>query len=871
MSNVTRKATSLIAAGLLLSFVFAVQITFQVDMQYQEVSPDGVHIAGSFQGWDPSATECLPVGDDIYAATLELTPGEYHEYKFINGNAWGQDEGVQRILDAVPDVDTTLDPVFFNDYEDLGGDPVLVTFNLNTATQPGWTGENNQIVIRGSFNGWSGNDWLISNIGGDYWTFTSPEPIEPGNHAYKYVHLGVAGDEWESTSDRPLVVTGNDGDMVLDMDYFNATEPPFEVTDDIDIFFRVSTEGIPGYAGETMYIAGSFTDWGTNPVELTDQFGDQTFWVTTIHFTEATSVEYKYWHGWEGWETVGNRMYDVVEDATVPFNYFDDQEPVEIPAVTKTVVFQVDMTEWLDEAGSTGLPFFSLERNDNMQVRGEFNGWNDNPPEESVMVRQPGTNIFTLPINITNYPDNTLEYKYFMFQSEESQLYLEEIYGPFYNQDMGWEDSPQFGGSNRTFTLGEDSDGDLETFDVLQLPLAGYYDLPTGGVIPPGQSIDISLTVDMNGVEGFETGFEVYAILKDKWMNYAQGYGYGNGDGSRWLAVDNGDGTYTATVTMNGPAPWHQIYAWEFVDLEGANTQEGGGYGFGRFRARYVCPEDGLWVDYDFPMDVWSLDPPLEVEDYGTALECLGICFADGDVNGSGSMDVLDIVQIVGFILGTVDLEEDVWCHADMDGDGSVNILDIVIIVDMILNQGSRKADGTEATIMESDGAVSVTADGFVGGVHMILNHGDSFSIELTENAYMADSHTANGQTHIVVLHPEGALFTATGDFTYETVEVVSSSAFMNVDIAGSYALMSAYPNPFNPTTTIDFYIPSEGNVKVSVYDMLGKEVAQLSNEYRSQGQYQLQWNAGSLASGLYFVKLNHSEGSLTQKVTLLK
>ena len=48
-----------------------------------------------------------------------------------------------------------------------------VTFNLNTSTAPGFTDTTSTLVIRGSMNGWGGNEWELSNVGGDYWTFTS--------------------------------------------------------------------------------------------------------------------------------------------------------------------------------------------------------------------------------------------------------------------------------------------------------------------------------------------------------------------------------------------------------------------------------------------------------------------------------------------------------------------------------------------------------------------------------------------------------------------------------------------------------------------------------------------------------------------------
>ena len=69
-------------------------LTLRVDMTNEVVSPDGVHVAGSMQGWDPAGTELLDGDNDgIYEVTLALQPQGY-QYKFINGNAWGSEEGI---------------------------------------------------------------------------------------------------------------------------------------------------------------------------------------------------------------------------------------------------------------------------------------------------------------------------------------------------------------------------------------------------------------------------------------------------------------------------------------------------------------------------------------------------------------------------------------------------------------------------------------------------------------------------------------------------------------------------------------------------------------------------------------------------------
>ncbi|MBI5470995.1 MAG: VCBS repeat-containing protein [Ignavibacteriae bacterium] len=70
------------------------------------------------------------------------------------------------------------------------------------------------------------------------------------------------------------------------------------------------------------------------------------------------------------------------------------------------------------------------------------------------------------------------------------------------------------------------------------------------------------------------------------------------------------------------------------------------------------------------------------------------------------------------------------------------------------------------------------------------------------------------------------------------------------------YALMQNYPNPFNPTTIIRYDIPKSSNVKLTIYDVLGREVATLVNEVQTVGRHRIEWNAVGVSTGVYFYRI---------------
>ena len=90
-------------------------------------------------------------------------------------------------------------------------------------------------------------------------------------------------------------------------------------------------------------------------------------------------------------------------------------------------------------------------------------------------------------------------------------------------------------------------------------------------------------------------------------------------------------------------------------------------------------------------------------------------------------------------------------------------------------------------------------------------------------------------------------------------------------EIPVSYSLSQNYPNPFNPTTTIEYSIPEMNNVQITIYNVLGQEIATLVNEVQPPGSYKVVWDASNVASGIYLYRITYEHNSLSKKMLLIK
>ena len=95
----------------------------------------------------------------------------------------------------------------------------------------------------------------------------------------------------------------------------------------------------------------------------------------------------------------------------------------------------------------------------------------------------------------------------------------------------------------------------------------------------------------------------------------------------------------------------------------------------------------------------------------------------------------------------------------------------------------------------------------------------------------------------------------------------------INTVVPLEYKLNQNYPNPFNPSTKISYEIMNPGFISLKIYDLLGREIAELINETKEAGRYTIDFNAAkySLASGIYFYRIKAGEFVDTKRMVLVK
>jgi hypothetical protein len=324
-------------------------VTFSVDMSGEIVSPEGVHVAGGFQGWDPALTELTDVDmDGVYSVSIDLETST--QFKFINGNDWA-------FVEAVPDAcqiqvgsndnrmlfisgeDATLEyHVCFGSCAACGMSTVLFRVDMSAETVSA-----SGVHVAGGFQGWDPATTQLSDMDGDmiYETIQSFIPDSTQSIVFKFVN----GNSWLDPNEN---LSGSDcedgnGNRLLQLDSENVVLSVAGTTTPVcynscgscvspsSVTLRVDMTTQAAVSENGVHVAGNFQGWTPGATPLDDADGDG-IWEVVLDMAPG-NYEFKFINGndWGGngvgniddenlsgdCITNGNRTLEVGEEAMV--------------------------------------------------------------------------------------------------------------------------------------------------------------------------------------------------------------------------------------------------------------------------------------------------------------------------------------------------------------------------------------------------------------------------------------------------------------------------------------------------------------------------------------------------------------------------
>jgi hypothetical protein len=222
-------------------------------------------------------------------------------------------------------------------------------------------------------------------------------------------------------------------------------------------------------------------------------------------------------------------------------------------------------------------------------------------------------------------------------------------------------------------------------------------------------------------------------------------------------------------------------------------------------------------------------------------------------------------------------IDEPVWFTPDEVARGQDDVVNRARVWIMSLAY-AHNVKANKDTLKSGGDSITITAKVENPGGHMLVvsaivtsaKGSQADSVVLINDALHGDGAPGDSIWGALIRSPVGdgtyKISVRTDDKTSGTFRKLPNAASFVVSITGvediaenlpkCFSLGQNYPNPFNPVTRIKYQIPSTSHVTLTMYDVLGREVATLVDEVKQPGRYTVTWDAGGVASGVYFYRL---------------
>jgi len=178
-------------------------------------------------------------------------------------------------------------------------------------------------------------------------------------------------------------------------------------------------------------------------------------------------------------------------------------------------------------------------------------------------------------------------------------------------------------------------------------------------------------------------------------------------------------------------------------------------------------------------------------------------------------------------------------------------------------------------SVIRNDVSLNWTTASEINNSGFDIERNDINSVEWTKISNIAG--TGNSSTPVNYSYSDKNVATGTYNYRLKQIDFNGNFEYFNlnsevlVGIPAKYNLSQNYPNPFNPSTKIDFELPVDDNVSITLIDNSGRLVSTITSGFRTAGYYTISFNASNLASGIYYYRLQTNSYNKVLKMTLIK
>jgi len=397
-------------------------------------------------------------------------------------------------------------------------------------------------------------------------------------------------------------------------------------------------------------------------------------------------------------------------------------------------------------------------------------------------------------------------------------------------------------------------------------------------------------------------------------------------NGDSWSSINNGlEGTYARNIQTLSISPEGNIFVgasgkgafystdngYNWTKVFGLSDQHVSSFAFNSIGSIFAGTSNGVfrstdngieWVpiSYGFVMNVTSLAVNLSGDIYAGTGWCDSRCSGSGVYRSSNNGETWDrtgltdgyiktlVINSNGHIFASV--SSGPWVYRGLfrsadDGNSWINILDSTVVNEIAINENGNILAGINNSVFRSnDNGENWTQLFSVSALinEMVFNSNGNLFIATNGAGVFRDSIQINdGLTDLNVLslavNSGGYIFAGTNNSgVFRSTQSTTPVKEIFKVFPSSFELYQNYPNPFNPSTTISWQSPISIWQTLKIYDLLGREVATLVNEYKPAGRYEVEFNGNSyegknLSSGVYFYWLQAGEFTYTKKLILMK